>query len=573
LQKIKKKTGLNKTHNMRTLNITIMVIILSLLGCKSRESRLEENNYNIIPAPVSLVSMPGRFSLDKNTVIVVSPLNDETTKAAGFLASMIKKSTGVELKVKEGKRAGRNEIFMALDTTQGLGNEGYSIDVKTKKIILLAPSAAGLFHGVQSIRQLLPPQIEKTTGTEDISEMDVPRCIIKDEPRFSYRGMHLDVCRHMFPLDEIKKYIDIMALHKMNTLHWHLTDDQGWRIEIKKYPLLTTIGSMRKETLVGHADSRNEKFDSTPYGGFYTQDEAREIVKYASDRFINVIPEIEMPGHAVAAISAYPVFSCTGGHFEVETKWGVFPDVFCAGKDTTFAFLEDVLSEVMDIFPSPYIHIGGDECPKDRWNVCPACLKRMKEEKLDNAGMLQSYFVKRIEKFVASHGRHIIGWDEILEGGIAPEATVMSWRGVDGGIEAAKLGHDVIMTPGGYMYLDHYQSKEEGQPLAIGGFTPLERVYSYEPCPTDLTEEQNKHILGLQGNVWTEYISTPSYLEYMAFPRAFAIAETGWTPKLKKDFEDFLVRFKGQCPRYDLMGINYFKGNYRLPSGDLQIIY
>jgi hexosaminidase len=554
---------------MRILNLTIMVIVLSLLGCKSRESMLEKNNYDIIPAPSSLVAMPGTFSFEKNTAIIVSPLNEETKKAAGFLASMVKKSTGIDLQVKEGKKAHRNTIFMSIDSTTGVGPEGYVLEIKSNKIILLAPSAAGLFHGVQSVRQLLPPQVESLDGKSDISEFIMPQCYIKDEPRFKYRGMHLDVCRHIFPLDEIKKYIDIMALHKMNTLHWHLTDDQGWRLEIKKYPKLTTVGSIRKETLVGHAHERPEKFDSTPYGGFYTQDEAREIVKYASERFINVIPEIEMPGHAVAAITAYPVFSCTGGPFEVETKWGVFPDVFCAGKDTTFSFLEDVLSEVMNIFPSPYIHIGGDECPKDRWKVCPYCLRRMKEEKLDSVGKLQSYFVKRIERFVVSHGRHIIGWDEILEGGIAPEATVMSWRGIDGGVAAAKLGHDVIMTPGGYMYLDHYQSREEGQPLSIGGYTPLERVYSFEPCPTELTDIQNKHILGLQGNVWTEYISTPSHLEYMAFPRAFAIAETGWTPRLKKDFEDFMVRFKAQCPRYDIMGINYFKGEYRDQGGDL----
>jgi len=554
---------------MRTLAMSTLFILLFLSGCKSRDSRLEENNYNIIPAPVSLVPVPGAFSLSKSTSVIVSPLNEETSKAAAFLASMVKKSTGVELKVTEGKKARRNAVFMAIDTTKGIEAEGYLLEVKPKRITLLAPSAAGLFHGVQSLRQLLPPQVESVTGTEDITRFIVPCCVIKDEPRFRYRGMHLDVCRHIFSLEEVKKYIDILALHKMNTLHWHLTDDQGWRIEIKKYPLLTTVGSTRKETLVGHYGDKPEKYDATPYGGFFTQEEAKEIVKYASDRFINVIPEIEMPGHAVAAISSYPVFSCTGGPFQVETTWGVFPDVYCAGKDTTFAFLEEVLSEIMDIFPSPYIHIGGDECPKERWNVCPYCLKRMKEEKLADASMLQSYFIKRIEKFVVSRGRHIIGWDEILEGGIAPEATVMSWRGIDGGIEAAKLGHDVIMTPGGYMYLDYYQSREAGQPVAIGGFTPLEKVYSFEPCPKELTEEQNKHILGLQGNVWTEYIATPSHLEYMAFPRAFAIAETGWTPRLKKDFEDFLVRFKSQCPRYDIMGINYFKGDYRISNEEL----
>jgi hexosaminidase len=548
---------------MRTLNILIMVIILSLIGCKSNESGQQENNYNIIPAPVSLVPATGTFSFDKGSTIIVSPLNEETSKAAGFLSSMLQRSTGVTLPVKEGSRARKKSVFMAIDTTVNGGPEGYTLEVMAHKIILRAPSAAGLFYGVQTIRQLLPPQVESLSATNDIRSFKVPECFIKDEPRFKYRGLHLDVCRHMFTLDEIKRYIDIMALHKMNTFHWHLTDDQGWRIEIKKYPALTSIGSKRKETLIGSAYDKPEKFDSTPYGGFYTQEDIKVIVKYASERFINIIPEIEMPGHSMAALAAYPVFSCTGGPFEVETKWGVFPDVYCAGKDTTFAFLEGVLDEVMALFPSPYIHIGGDECPKDRWNVCPLCQKRIKEEHLKGSEELQGYFTKRIESYVSAHGRHIIGWDEILEGGIAPEATVMSWRGTEGGIEAAKLGHDVIMTPGDYLYLDHYQSKEPGQPLAIGGYSPLEKVYSYEPLPDELTPEQNKHILGLQGNLWTEYIGSQSYLEYMAFPRAFAIAETGWTPRLKKDFEDFMVRFRAQCPRYDLMGINYFKGEYR----------
>lgn len=549
---------------MHTKNIvSVMFIILTLAGCRSRESRLSENSYNIIPEPVSLVTEPGSFTFSKGTSLIVSPQIRDYKPVADFLAAMIQKSTGNAVSVKEGKKARRNSVFLAIDTVSGIAKEGYTLEVKKHRVIIIASTANGLFYGVQSLRQLMPAAIEKSDGTTDISTLTVPCCYIKDEPRFTYRGMHLDVCRHMFTIDEIKKYIDIMALHKMNTFHWHLTDDQGWRLEIKKYPKLTEVGSMRKETLVGHAFDKPEKYDSTPYGGFYTQEEAKEIVRYAADRFINVIPEIEMPGHAVAAIASYPVFSCTGGPFEVETKWGVFPDVYCAGKDTTFAFLEDVLSEVMEIFPSPYIHIGGDECPKDRWNKCPYCLKRMKDEHLKDANELQSYFVRRIENYVTAHGRHIIGWDEILEGGIAPEATVMSWRGIEGGKEAAKLGHDVIMTPGEFVYLDHYQSKEPGQPLAIGGYTSLEKSYSYEPIPDELTPEQNKHILGLQGNVWSEYITTPSYLEYMAFPRAFALAETGWTPKLKKDFEDFLVRFKAQCPRYDMMGINYFKGDYR----------
>jgi hexosaminidase len=352
-------------------------------------------------------------------------------------------------------------------------------------------------------------------------------------------------------------------MHKFNTFHWHLTDDQGWRIEIKKYPKLTTVGSRRSETLVGHGRRPPFKYDGEPYGGFYSQDDIREIVRYASERFITVIPEIEMPGHATAAVASYPVFSCTAEQIEVATRWGVFDDVFCAGKDTVFAFLEDVLDEVMDMFPSEYIHVGGDECPKTRWQHCPLCQARIRKEGLKDEHELQSWFITRMEKYINAHGKKLIGWDEILEGGLAPEATVMSWRGVTGGIAAAKMGHDVIMTPSTYVYLDYYQSEPQGEPLAIGGYLPLEKVYSYEPLPQELDAEEQKHILGLQGNVWTEYIPTAEHLEYMAFPRAFAVAETGWTPAMKKDFEEFLARFAILRERYDLMNLNYFRGEYR----------
>ena len=322
------------------------------------------------------------------------------------------------------------------------------------------------------------------------------------------------------------------------------------------------MGAFRKETIVGHGGTKPAEFDGKPYGGFYTQDEVRDIVRYARARFVTIIPEIEMPGHALAALASYPELSCTGGPFEVATKWGVFNDVYCAGKEQTFHFLEDVLSEVIDLFPGEYIHIGGDECPKTRWEKCPFCQKRIRDEGLKNENELQSYFIKRIEKFLISRNRKLIGWDEILEGGLAPEATVMSWRGIAGGIEAARQGHDVIMTPGDYMYLDHYQADPVDQPLAIGGYLPLERVYSYDPLPAELTVDEQKYILGLQGNLWTEYIPTPEQMEYMAYPRMFAVAETGWTPDRLKDFEDFLARFEVLKKRYDETGINYFKGEY-----------
>jgi hexosaminidase len=367
----------------------------------------------------------------------------------------------------------------------------------------------------------------------------------------------------MFPVEYIKRYIDMIALHKMNTFHWHLTEDQGWRIEIKKYPRLTEVGGFRKETVVGHAGKRPAVYDGKPYGGFYTQEDVKGIVEYARSKFVTIIPEIEMPGHSLAALAAYPELSCTGGPFDVGTIWGVVPDVYCAGKEETFKFLEDVLAEVIDLFPGKYIHIGGDECPKTRWAKCPLCQKRIKAEGLKDEKELQSYFIKRMEKYLVSKQKRLIGWDEILEGGLAEEATVMSWRGVAGGIEAAKQGHDVIMSPNKYVYLDYYQCEPAGQPLAIGGYLPLENVYSFDPQFPELSVEENRHILGLQGNVWSEYLSTPQYMEYMAFPRAFAISETGWTPGSKKDFEDFLSRFGVQRTRYDKIGINYFKGDYR----------
>jgi hexosaminidase len=355
----------------------------------------------------------------------------------------------------------------------------------------------------------------------------------------------------------------MMALHKMNTFHWHLTEDQGWRIEIKKYPRLTKIGGFRKETLVGSGNEKPQVFDGKPYGGFYTQEEVKDIVAYAKSKFITIIPEIEMPGHSSAALAAYPEFSCTGGPIEVATKWGVFPDVYCAGKDATFNFLEDILSEVIDLFPGKYIHIGGDECPKDRWEKCQDCQNRIKKEGLKDEKELQSYFISRIEKFLISKNRKLIGWDEILEGGLAPEATVMSWRGIEGGIEAAKQKHDVVMSPYNDVYLYIYQCEPKGQPLAASGYLPLEKVYSFNPLPDKLNKEEQKYILGLEGCLWSEFVNSPELLEYMVYPRMFAIAETGWTPASEKDFEGFLSRLEIVKKRYDAIGINYFKGEYR----------
>lgn len=547
---------------MKGVALAALALILTAAGCSRKEENMPER-YSLIPKPAELVMARGSFIIDNKTELKVSPLNHQTKSVAEFLAGIIRNSASVPLPVSEGSKDSGNSIVLVIDTAVSENSGGYILSVTGRSIFLKSPSAEGLFRGIQTIRQLLPPQVESEGGLTGEAAAAVPACYITDAPRFSYRGLHLDVCRHFFTVDEVKRYLDIMALHKFNVFHWHLTDDQGWRIEIKKYPGLTVTGSQRKETLIGHGGRPPFTFDGTPHGGYYTQEQAREIVKYAADRYITVIPEIEMPGHAVAAIASYPWLSCTGNKLDVQTRWGVFDDVFCAGKDTVFAFLEDVLDEVIEIFTSEYIHVGGDECPKVRWENCSACQKRIKDEGLKDEHELQSWFITRMEKYLNAHGRQIIGWDEILEGGLAPEATVMSWRGVNGGIEAARLGHDAIMTPTGFAYLDYYQSEPAGEPLSIGGYVPLEKVYSFEPVPAELTPDEQKHILGFQGNVWTEYIATISHLEYMAFPRAFAIAETGWTPALKKDFEEFLSRLEVQKQRYDLMKINYFRGEYR----------
>jgi len=539
----------------------ILGVVFIAAGCKSGKQHVAERNLAIIPAPVSITEFKGDFVFTGKSRIILSVMDDETELAADFLAGLVKNPTGIDIPVVQGNRAAGKSVFMVLDTAVR-HDEGYELNVSPKKIILRARTAAGLFYGVQTIRQLMPVEVESPELVEGLA-VTVPSCMIIDEPRFGYRGMHLDVSRHMFPVAYIKRYIDMIALHKMNKFHWHLTEDQGWRIEIKKYPKLTETGAFRKETLIGHGSSNPFTFDGKQYGGYYTQDEIKEIVEYAASRFVTVIPEIEMPGHALAALASYPELGCTGGPYEVQTRWGVFDDVYCAGKEETFKFLEDVLDEVIGLFPSEYIHIGGDECPKTKWERCPLCQQRMKEEGLSDEHELQSYFIQRIEKYLLSKGRRIIGWDEILEGGLAPEATVMSWRGTSGGIAAAKQKHDVIMTPYQYVYLDYYQTEPEREPLAIGGYLPLEKVYSFDPMPEDLTSDEQKYILGVQGNLWSEYLSTPEQMEYMAYPRMFAIAETGWTPERLKDFEELLARLDILKKRYDIIGISYFKGEYR----------
>lgn len=424
----------------------------------------------------------------------------------------------------------------------------YTLSITAEKV-LIKGDHAGVFYAFQTLLQLM-----NASGQKDQSNQ-LPCMEIIDAPGFGWRGMHLDVCRHFFPPSFIKKYIDLMAMHKMNTFHWHLTDDQGWRIEIKKYPELTKISAWRKGTMVGPYSQH--RFDTIRYGGFYTQQEIKDIVAYAAARHITIVPEIEMPGHAQAAIAAYPWLSCTGQKVDVAMGWGVFDDVFCP-KEETFTFLENVLSEVMALFPGKYVHIGGDECPKTRWKTCAHCQQLIKEKQLKDEHGLQSYFIRRIETFVNAKGKSIIGWDEILEGGLAPNAAVMSWRGTEGGIAAAKQGHYAVMSPGKPCYFDHYQAKDAArEPLAIGGYNPLDSVYAYDPLPAGLAQAQHKYIMGAQGNVWTEYILNEKGVEYMALPRMIALAEVLWTPSAQKDYKDFISRLKVHAVMLDKLQVNY----------------
>lgn len=517
----------------------------------------------VIPRPAAIEQNPGQFRIGSEFRILSDPANPEIRAIAEFLAKKLRLIEGWEVPVEQGlgETSQKNTMVLQLKSQKNhLGPEGYELEITPKSVCIQAFKPAGLFYGVQTLRQLLPSGIESGQHIMESGLLTLPCLKISDKPRFPYRGMHLDVGRHFFHKSFIKRYIDLLALHKYNTFHWHLTEDQGWRIEIKKYPKLTEISSYRKESLIGHARNLPHTFDGQRYGGYYTQEDIREIVQYAQQRYITIIPEIEMPGHCVAALAAYPELSCTGGPFEVSTIWGVHQDVYCAGNDAVFQFLEDVLSEVIDLFPGQYIHIGGDECPKTRWENCEKCQARIQTEGLKDENELQSYFIRRIEKFLLSKGRRLIGWDEILEGGLAPEATVMSWRGIQGGIEAAKQEHDVIMTPVSHCYFDYYQADPETEPLAIGGYTPLKKVYCFEPIPTGLTEEEAEHIKGAQGNVWTEYIKTSRYAEYMSVPRMTALSEVVWSRKELKDWENFNSRLEAFFERLKAINVNYCQG-------------
>ncbi len=528
----------------------LLIAIVFLQSCQSTET---ENTYAIIPVPVKIESRTGHFQLKEDARIVIIGKTQRSAQVGRYLQRMLQPATGFEWPIENSPLAG--DIVLKLDSRIE-EEEGYELEITTDNVVIVAKQANGLFYGVQSLRQLLPSAIENEDVTE--TEWQAPCVFIEDYPSYSWRGMHLDVCRHFFPKEFIKKYIDLLAMHKMNKFHWHLTEDQGWRIEIKQYPKLQEIAAWRDSTLVGHYSDQPPTYDGERYGGYYTQDDVKEIVFYAAARFVEVIPEIEMPGHSTAALAAYPELGCTPGPFQTATTWGVFEDVYCP-KEETFTFLENVLSEVFTLFPSKYIHIGGDECPKVRWENSSFCQDLMAREGIADEHELQSYFIRRMEGFINANGKQLIGWDEILEGGLAPNATVMSWRGTEGGIAAAQQGHDVIMTPTSNCYLDYYQAAPEGEPLAIGGYLPVDSVYAYEPTPAVLTEEEAKYILGAQGNVWTEYIPTPEHAEYMAFPRGIALSEVTWSQASAKDYENFRLRFQSHAERLDVIGVNYAK--------------
>ncbi|MFV0376739.1 MAG: family 20 glycosylhydrolase [Mangrovibacterium sp.] len=519
---------------MRKLLILFLVCLFSasLLHAASAVEPL-----SLVPKPNHLEVLSGEFHLSARVQIICT---DASLKPeAEYLRAAMSEVTGLQFAVAAEPTSSQTIV---LKTDNDISHEeGYAIRSTETQYEITGKTSAGVFYGIQTFLQLIPVQRS--------GQVALPLVKVDDAPRFEWRGMHLDVCRHFFSVDVVKKLIDQLSRYKLNTFHWHLTDDQGWRIEIKKYPLLTEVGGWRDETVIGHMSNAPHQFDGQKHGGFYTQEQVKEVVAYAAARHVTVVPEIEMPGHAQAAIAAYPWLGCFDDTLKTWTLWGVSENVFCAGKETTFEFLEDVLNEVIPLFPSEYLHVGGDECPKVNWEKCPLCQQRMKEENCKDEHELQSYFIQRMEHFLEAKGKKLIGWDEILEGGLAEGAAVMSWRGEDGGIAAANLGHKVVMTPGNWCYFDHYQSIDPNEPNSIGGLTDVAEVYSYDPTPASLAPDKQKLIMGAQANLWTEYIASPEHLEYMIYPRLCALAEVQWTQKANKNFAGFVQRMDQQYLR------------------------
>jgi len=505
------------------------------------------NSFSLVPRPSQLEAGTGHFTLNPNTQIWSD--SPAAKDAILWFQGAFYEMSGVSLTSTDEQK----NASISLEKQDDLAPESYALKITSEAIGIRASDASGFLYALTTLFQSVP------FASATAQEWDIPAASIQDAPRFGWRGMMLDSVRHFQPVSWVKKFIDLLTLHKFNTLHWHLTDDQGWRVEIEKYPALTTISAWRKESRVGHElQGLPNDFDGRPHGGFYSKSQLEEVVAYAAARGIAVVPEIEMPGHATAVLAAYPEFSCTGGKFEVSPRWGIFDDVFCAGNDDVLRFMEDVLTEVLDIFPSQFIHVGGDECHKTRWKACPRCQKRMREENLADENELQSWFVRHFNRFLTERGRRLIGWDEILEGGLAQNAAVTSWRGEEGGIAAAKAGHNVVMAPHRNTYFDYYQSSNrQNEPLSIGGDLPLSKVYSYEPIPSDLTPEEGQLVLGGQAQLWTEYMLHTSHIEYMAFPRACALAEVLWSDSQGRDYDEFLTRLKPHLQLLDRLGVNY----------------
>jgi len=527
--------------------ISILFIILLM----STNKQNNEIFPGLVPAPSYIEFVDSNLEIEET---IRMDYNSEDKNLKNMIRLAKSEFSDIGYKATDSNREQeQTRLSIRVDHSISEAPESYRLNIDPQGIVIIGSDHAGIFYGIQTLLQIL-----ETSKIENIQT--VKSVVIEDSPRFKWRGMMLDVARHMFPADFIKRYIDIIAAHKMNVFHWHLTEDQGWRMPIEKYPKLESIAAWRNETLIGHYTDKPHKFDGKPYGGFYTKEEIVDIIGYAKERSVTIVPEIELPGHATAALSAYPELSCTGGPHEVETLWGVHKEVYCAGNEETFVFLENVLKEVSEIFPGPYIHIGGDECPKTRWKECQKCQKRIEDEGLKDEHELQSYFIKRIEKILEKFGKRLVGWDEILEGGLAPNAVVHSWRGMDGGIEAANAGHEVIMSPTTHVYFDYYQSEDrDNEPLAIGGHLPLEKVYDFEPVPDKIDRDKRHLILGGQANLWTEYIPTTEKAEYMLLPRMCALSEAVWSPRSKKDYNGFIKRLGDHLKRLDRKNLNYRK--------------
>jgi len=552
------------------ITYTFLFILMLLSSCMKFAAVNEQEGkpmISVIPQPAKMDLKSGKFHFDKNVAIVIS--NQNLLPEAKYLSELVGAQAGIDLEILNStdKMHSKNSILLQLESAAKMKNkESYQLEIQPEFIKIKAVSNTGIFYGIQTLRQILLLEYSKIASSDSIS-FPVPSVYIEDYPRYAWRGMMLDVSRHFFPIESVKAFIDYLAMYKINMFHWHLVDDQGWRIEIKKYPRLTEVGAWRVDREDRHWNDRPPQGpgEKATYGGYYTQDDIKEIVAYAQDRHITIVPEIEMPGHTTAALTAYPQFSCSDGPFTV-LPGGYWPisDIYCAGKEGTFEFLQNILIEVMDLFPGEYIHIGGDEAEKSSWKKCSYCQERIKNEGLADEHQLQSYFIERMEKFISSKGRKLIGWDEILEGGLAPGSTVMSWRGFQGGVTAARSGHDVVMTPTSHCYFDYYQGSEDHEPLAIGGYLPLKKVYEFDPTPDSLTTDEAKYILGGQANVWTEYIADFGHLQYMSLPRMAALSEAVWTQKKNKNWNNFAYRIENEMRRYDKLNINYAKSSIRV---------